>query len=422
MGAELEVFPDLAQASIDLEEFPLLVERSELLPEPTPNWPELVWFAAEQGTPAASATERAFLAEILKHPEDPVPRSVYADWLEEQGDPRGDWIREQLEREADLSGYQMLLDFILAQGVLTPWQCDRLLRGVWRGFWVDEFRLLRILRRFALSADFLADTGTGSESYRLEIFDYRRDSFQPQAERFGELVAGLIAIEHPNLVELLEGRIGDRYPYFIWEHCDGVTLSEWVHAVGALPYELAAHFIKHAAEGLAAAHAGRRVHGEVTPSKILATRTGRVKLLDLGCSYWRHLGLQDYYGCTPFHDFDRIQNAADYLSPEQIGDSPLVDHRTDIYGLGCNFYFLLAGRPPFPEGTVAQRAMAHATKLPTPISELRPQVPAEFEQIHARMCAKRPVDRYQSMTEVTNNLAAWLTSRAEDKAAAHDTA
>ena len=101
---------------------------------------------------------------------------------------------------------------------------------------------------------------------------------------------------------------------------------------------------------------------------------------------------------------------ADYLAPEQAIDSHGVDARADIYSLGCSLYFLLTGHPPFPDGTLPQRLMAHQKQPPPSIWKDRPDAPADLVEICLRMMAKQPAERYQSAQEVADALAAWLAA------------
>src|SRR5262245_65410050 len=90
----------------------------------------------------------------------------------------------------------------------------------------------------------------------------------------------------------------------------------------------------------------------------------------------------------------------DYIAPEQARDPRTADIRSDIYSLGCTLYDLLTGKPPFPDGTVMQKVIAHLEQTPRPVTELRPEVPAELANIIQKMLAKDPAERYQTPAEV----------------------
>ena len=85
------------------------------------------------------------------------------------------------------------------------------------------------------------------------------------------------------------------------------------------------------------------------------------------------------------YDEKNVLGTADYVAPEQAINSHEVDIRADIYSLGATFYFLLAGQPPFPEGKAAQKLIWHQMKEPTPVHELRPEVPKELSALVAKM-------------------------------------
>ena len=117
-----------------------------------------------------------------------------------------------------------------------------------------------------------------------------------------------------------------------------------------------------------------------------------------------------------FHDTDdiltkkydeNVLGTADYLAPEQALDSHDVDIRADIYSLGATFYFILTGRPPFAEGTVAQKLIWHQTRQPKSVRLLRPDVPEELAAVLEKMMAKDPAQRYQTPMEVAEVLAPW---------------
>src|SRR6185437_1704872 len=109
------------------------------------------------------------------------------------------------------------------------------------------------------------------------------------------------------------------------------------------------------------------------------------------------------------YDDKIVLGTADYVAPEQIENSHAVDTRADIYALGSTFYFLLAGHPPFPTGTVSQKLLWHRTKDPTPIRQIRPDVPDAIAVIVGKMMAKDPKARYQTPMQVAAELEPFLT-------------
>ena len=125
------------------------------------------------------------------------------------------------------------------------------------------------------------------------------------------------------------------------EYVDGVDLQDLVARHGPLDPTRAAHYVSQAADGLQHAHQAGLVHRDIKPANLLLSRTGVVKVLDLGLARFFH---DDEDTVTKEHSGQAILGTADYLAPEQGRDSHDVDIRADIYSLGATFYFLLAGQ------------------------------------------------------------------------------
>jgi serine/threonine-protein kinase len=106
-------------------------------------------------------------------------------------------------------------------------------------------------------------------------------------------------------------------------------------------------------------------------------------------------------------DNDALLAIVDFLSPEQALDCP-VDSRSDIYSLGCMFYYMLTGHPLFADGTVGRRLARHQTEIPSLNELVTRSCPQTFRDICRRMVAKSPRDRYQSAMEVADALTRWL--------------
>jgi eukaryotic-like serine/threonine-protein kinase len=124
-----------------------------------------------------------------------------------------------------------------------------------------------------------------------------------------------------------------------------------------------------------------------------------------------NLGLADLTEAAPVYSGVARQalrpggaGAPDFLAPETALNSRAADIRSDIYSLGCILYFALAGKPPFPDGTVNDKIFSHQFKEPQPLEKLRQDVPAKLSVVIKRMMAKNPNQRQQTPVEVANDL------------------
>src|SRR5262249_4486641 len=150
--------------------------------------------------------------------------------------------------------------------------------------------------------------------------------------------------------------------------------------------------------------AAKLVHRDIKPGNILVDRLGTVKVLDLGLARF-FTDEEDIL--TKKYD-ENVLGTADYLAPEQALDSHGVDIRADIYSLGATCYFVLTGKTPFSEGTVAQKLIWHQTRQPKSIRSLRPEVPEGLAAVVEKMMAKEPAQRYQTPAAVAEALAPWV--------------
>jgi hypothetical protein len=95
-----------------------------------------------------------------------------------------------------------------------------------------------------------------------------------------------------------------------------------------------------------------------------------------------------------------LMGTPDYIAPEQMLDARNVDHRADLYSLGCTFYYLLTAQVPFPGGSMGEKLLKHQMHVPTSVEQLRPEVPPAVVAIVNRLMAKRPDERFQTAAEL----------------------
>src|SRR5262249_36140117 len=188
------------------------------------------------------------------------------------------------------------------------------------------------------------------------------------------------------------------------EFIDGVDLAHLVKSQGPLPCGLACEAVKQAAQGLEHADQRGMVHRDIKPQNLMRTRDGQVKILDFGLARFASEALPDLMPApeqgtepgaeatardrgAPLTLTDMVLGTADYIAPEQASDPRSADIRADIYSLGCTFYYLLAGHPPFPGGSLLEKLKAHREQAPRPLAVVRPDLPPELTPIVDRMMA-----------------------------------
>lgn len=293
-----------------------------------------------------------------------------------------------------------LAEYLVQRGMLTAFQAEQLLAGRWKGFFISKYKILQRLGSGGMGMVFLAEHKYMKRLVALKVLPRSRTGESSALERFYREAKAIAALDHPNVVRAYDlDQEGDLH-FLVMEYVDGFSLQELVKGHGSFDVTRAAHYLYQAAKGLQHAFSVGLIHRDIKPANLLVSRAGLVKLLDLGLA---RFFLDDQDALTRKYD-EKVLGTADYLAPEQAVDSHVVDIRADIYSLGATFYYVLAGHPPFPEGTVAQKLIWHQTKMPRPIRELRPDVPELFADLLQRMLAKKPQDRPQTPEEVARTL------------------
>ena len=297
----------------------------------------------------------------------------------------------------------------IQSGLLTRWQCEKLLEGRHKGFFLknNQYRLLDHLGTGGMSRVYLAEHVLMQRRVAIKVLPKTRVEKSSYLQRFLREAQAAAALDHHNIVRAYDIDKDGGIHYLVMEYIEGRDLRVMVRKEGPLDFQQAADFIRQAALGLAHAHAAGLIHRDIKPANFLVDRNNVVKLLDLGLARFTD---EDRASLTVTYD-ENVLGTADYLAPEQAIDSHGVDSRADIYGLGCTFCYLLTGHPPFPDGALPQRLMMHQKQPPPDIRSERPDTPGELVAIYQKMMAKKPDDRYQTADEVAHALEDWLMSR-----------
>lgn len=318
-----------------------------------------------------------------------------------------DRLREALRALTESRGKPQSADeigeFLIAQGLLTPWQQEQLTIKRRTQFYLGKYMLLRPLGSGGMAHVYLAEHSKMRRRVALKFLSADVAKDPVLVARFQREAQAIAAVDHPNIVRAFEIDNTASTHFLVMEYVDGPDLETLVKRDGLPDFELAADWIRQAALALDHAHQAGIVHRDMKPGNLLLGKDGVVKLSDLGVARLD----TDTANLTE----KQVVGTTDYLAPEQALDSHHVDARADLYSLGATLYFLLTGRPPFAGGSLAIILLKHQQEEPQSIFELRPNAPAELVELCRQLMAKRPEQRIQTAAEVAQRLADWLASR-----------
>ena len=269
---------------------------------------------------------------------------------------------------------------------------------------LGSYRLLEKIGEGGMGAVYKARHQKLKKVVSIKLLPQHLTSDAALTARFQREMESVGALDHPNIVRAMDAGEVEGTHFLVMEFVDGDDLAKTVKARGPLPVDEACAVIEQAADALQHAHDHGLVHRDIKPSNLMWTRDKQVKVLDLGlarCQLEAQLTAE-----SELTESGQALGTIDYMSPEQARDSKGVDGRADIYSLGCTLYFLLTGQPLYARRGRVEKLFAHRDDPIPSLVTARGDVPAELDRVYQRMVAKRPEDRYASMTEVLRALEA----------------
>lgn len=359
-------------------------------------------------TTSSESTKLHLEAEQKKNEIDAVRQSQHSSKVGVGGDDSSDAQTGHPLIEVD-STCIAFAEWLVKQGKITTWHATKLLKGKHKGFFLGKYKLLRLLGRGGMSSVYLAEHTVMKRQCAIKVLPYKLVADSSYLARFYREAQAVAALDHPNIIRAYDvdhQTDGEMEIHFlVMEFVNGRNFYELVKTQGPLQPRTAADYIRQGALGLQHAHESGMVHRDVKPGNFIVDANGTVKLMDLGLAM-----VHEKPGelSVTLANEEKVLGTADYLAPEQAVDSHLVDSRADLYALGCTFYFLLTGRPPFNEGSLTQRLLAHQSQTPPSLAELRSEIPLPLVELIERMMIKDPQQRIQTAALIAEELEHWL--------------
>ena len=269
---------------------------------------------------------------------------------------------------------------------------------------VGRFEIRSLLGRGGMGAVYRAWDSNLDRHVAIKILPPQLVADPERVRRFVQEAKSASALNHPNVISIYDIGQDDSVHYIAMELVEGATLRE--HMAGtALELKRAIAIGEEIAGAIGAAHEAGVIHRDLKPENILVASAGYVKVLDFGLAKLRREESIPGDASTQFKSTEpgKILGTVGYMSPEQAEGKP-VDHRSDIFSLGCILYEMVSGRSPFRGRTHVDTMHNIVHAEPAPLHAINPEVPPEMQRIITKSLAKAPEDRYQSAKDLAVDL------------------
>jgi serine/threonine protein kinase/formylglycine-generating enzyme required for sulfatase activity len=291
---------------------------------------------------------------------------------------------------------------LVEQGKLTEFQSEELLGSGQTPLVLGDYVLLSKIGAGGMGQVFKARHRHMKRMVAIKLLPNSLTQNAEAVARFQREVEAAAKLSHPNIVQAYDASMQRGVWYLVMEYVEGTDLWSLVKQEGPLTPEQAVICLTQAAQGLRYAHRQGVIHRDIKPANLLLDAQGTVKVLDMGLARLESAEpLQQHLTGSGL-----IMGTVDYMAPEQALSTRNADARSDIYSLGITLWYLLTGKPLYDGEAAVQKLMAHQQATIPPLTDACSSASPELQAVFARMAAKPPADRFQSMNELISAFAA----------------
>lgn len=257
---------------------------------------------------------------------------------------------------------------------------------------ISGYRIIDVLGKGGMGTVYRAEQVSLHREVALKVLKQDQTSDASFIAKFIAEARAAAKLQHPNVVSVFDvEHDGDTY-YYAMELMHEGSCEDWLKQNGVMPVDRAMQVIADAAAGLAYAESLGIVHRDIKPDNLMLDQHGAIKIADLGLA-----------SNTSDATEARAIGTPHFMAPEQVLNKEL-DHRTDLYALGCTFYRLVTGKTPFRGQTVKDILRAQVKDQAEPASRANPEVSNDVAAIIQRLMAKEPSARYQTANDLLEDL------------------
>jgi len=271
---------------------------------------------------------------------------------------------------------------------------------------LGSFQVVKLLGSGGMGSVFQAVDSQLGRFVALKVLRPRLAGSEVARQRFLREARAAAKLEHDHVVAIYQVGEDNGVPYLAMPLLHGQSLHNQLQGGGRLAGPEVLRIGREIAEGLAAAHAQGLIHRDIKPANVwIEEGSGRVKILDFGLA-------RSAEEAGRLTQDGTILGTPAFMAPEQATGGRQVDHRSDLFSLGCVLYRMVTGRAPFAASSNAAMLLAIARNDPVPPRDLNPDVPAGLNDLILQLLAKDPAARPQSARSVVEAIRALEQSRA----------